>query len=161
PAPTSKLTSLTACTRSAAPEKMPRLTRNCFTKFFTRSRGSIIAVRSLQDTRDFVAWRDFAQWRNGLNTVRARERAARRKPAARQRVKRAWHHAGNRLEATPARGCRIDAWNRADQSLRIWMGRPREELFDWCLFHHLAGVHHGNALGGLGDHPHGMGDQHN
>ena len=42
-----------------------------------------------------------------------------------QPVERTWHRAGNRLEATPARGYRIDARNRADQPLRIWMGRLR------------------------------------
>src|SRR5262249_740818 len=133
PAPTSKLTSLTAWTRSAAPEKIPRLRRYCFTRFFTRSSGSVIAVRSLQDTRDFVARRDFAQRGNSLNAVCACEWAARRKAAAGQRFERARHHARNRFEATLARGC-IDAGNRADQPLRIWMGRLREELFDWCLF---------------------------
>src|SRR5258707_11440849 len=48
PASSSKLTPLTACTRSTSREKTPPLMTKFFTRFFTRNSGSVIASLSLQ-----------------------------------------------------------------------------------------------------------------
>src|SRR5712671_5783189 len=147
PASSSKLTPLTACTCSSPREKTPRLMTKFFTRFFTRSNGSLIVSLSLQYARDLVAGRDLAQRRRSLKAYRLSERAARRETAAWHRIERAWHDAGDRFEAGLLGGRRIDARDRADQPLRIRVSRSGEQLADWRCLDHLAGVHHDDALG--------------
>ena len=55
---------------------------------------------------------------------------------------------------------RVDARDRADQPLRVGMARIGEQRLDRRLLDHLAGIHHHDALRVLGDHAHGVGDQH-
>src|SRR5215467_13680905 len=140
PALSSKLTPLTACTRSTSREKTPPLMTKFFTRSFTRSSGSLIASLSLKHARDLVAGRDLAQRRRRLKADCAHERTARREAAAGQRIERTWHDAGDRLEACLARSRRIDTRDRTDQALRIGVSRLREQRADRRLLDHLAGV---------------------
>ncbi len=54
----------------------------------------------------------------------------------------------------------VDARDGADQALGVGMPRIAEQRLDRRLLDDLAGIHHRHPLAGLGDHAHGMGDQH-
>ena len=107
-----------------------------------------------------MAGRHFLQRRHRLDADIHGVLAARREAAARRRVEQARHRAGNGLQPLLVRGGAVDARDRADQALRVGMARIAEQLLDRRLLDHLAGIHHHHALRGLGDHAHGMGDQH-
>ena len=86
------------------------------------------------------------------------QRAANRQPGG--GLRRLGTVPGDRFQPRLAGHRAVDARDRADQALRIGMARIGEQRLDRRLLDDLAGIHHGHPLAGLGDHAHGMGDQH-
>ena len=112
------------------------------------------------DARDLVTRFELAQGRLREPAFIGRKIAARREAAAGRRVDQPWHDAGDGLQAGLADGRLVDARDRADQALGIGMARIGEQLPDRGFLHHLARIHHHDALRDLGDDAHGVGDQH-
>ena len=155
PAPMSKLTPSTACTRSISRENTPPFTAKCLRRSRTDRRSAPLTARTARNGRAPTSFR------GGISRVQISmaylQRAAKRQPGG----------GSSRLGTVPEiassrcflRGA-VDARDRADQALRVGVARIAEQLADRRLLDHLAGIHHRHPLAGLGDHAHGMGDQH-
>src|SRR3954453_22352702 len=103
-----------------------------------------------------VAGRDLAQQRLPRGADTRGVAAAWSEAAAARRIDQDRDRAADRLQPYLVLAGEIDARDRADQSLGIGMAGIAEELVDRRLLHHLAGIHHDDALRGLGDDAHGM-----
>ena len=147
-------------TRSTSRDSSPPLTGKCFTRSVTRSNGSRMAsgTHRMQAT----LWPGPTSRRSGVARLQARHReaAARREAGSLAR-------GSSRLGTTPGIASSrvfaarpVDARDRADQALRVGVTRAGEQLADRRLLDDLAGIHHHDALRGLGDDAHRVGDQH-
>ncbi len=87
-----------------------------------------------------------------------RQRGANRQPG--RGIDQDRHGPADGLQPALMLAVQVDAWNGADQTLRIGVARVFEQPVDVGFFDDLAGIHHHHALRGFGHHAHGMGDQH-
>ena len=107
-----------------------------------------------------MAGLDLAQRRNAGEALVGCELAAWREAATRRRRQHVRHRSGDRLEALLGLAGPIETRDGANEALRVGMHRLCEKLPDRRLLHDLAGIHDDNALGHLGDDPHGVRDEH-
>jgi hypothetical protein len=72
----------------------------------------------------------------------------------------AGHHTGDRFKTSAFACVLVDAWDRADQTLRVRMQGVGEQALDRRLLHDPTGIHYHDALRCLSDNAHCVGDQH-
>ena len=156
-----KLTPSTALTSPTRRCSSPPRIGKCLTRPSTSSTGALTACDLPAGDGVPAAGIDERR-RRGAAAIR-RQLAARGEGAADDRPGQDRHQAGDLLQARPrARriGLDVEPRDRPHQAARVGMQRVLEQRLDRRLLDLAAGIHHHDALGGLGDDAEIVGDQH-
>jgi len=101
-----------------------------------------------------MIWRYFVQVGDGTDALGDALGAAGLEGTAGRQRGELWDRAGDWGEFPS-----LERWGRGQQTLGVGMARRLQDFAGGAFFDDTSGVHHGDAIGDLGDHAEVVGDE--